>query len=419
MPRGKSQSTRRADDEIEVRELCGASSTLWRSRSDRDASVVSHTHNDRKSTSMFVASMRAFRAMFLPEGYPHSVSRDYTAYQVCDTLQALCSSVTGTLSTRAILQGVGVGEAEATALSGTLQWVTRDGTGMVGRILFATVVASDLDNDAKRWRLAADITNDIGLALEVVSSHLPRVYFLPVVCLASLFKAVTGVAGGATRASLTQHFAIRQNMADVSAKDGSQETAVNLIGMFLGMLVATLVPETFMATVVVFAVFTVLHLLSNYVGVKSLVLHHLNEERLLICIERYLASGEVPPPAVVNPLEGGVVQRRREVTVTLGASLRKLVLAGHVTARTAVDQVGRRGFAVVKTAESTVAVVLGPDVDAETLLVAYVEALALGCPSRFSVLVSHKAAKLRHALEEAGWALDRVQLRVREWRVDV
>jgi len=40
-------------------------------------------------------------------------------------------------------------------------------------------------------------------------------------------QAVVGVAGGATRAALTQHQARRNNMADVSAKDGSQvlETA--------------------------------------------------------------------------------------------------------------------------------------------------------------------------------------------------
>lgn len=33
---------------------------------------------------------------------------------------------------------------------------------------------------------------------------------------------MVGVAGGATRAALTQHQARRNNMADVSAKDGSQ-----------------------------------------------------------------------------------------------------------------------------------------------------------------------------------------------------
>lgn len=36
------------------------------------------------------------------------------------------------------------------------------------------------------------------------------------------FQSIVGVAGGATRAALTQHQARRNNMADVSAKDGSQ-----------------------------------------------------------------------------------------------------------------------------------------------------------------------------------------------------
>lgn len=37
-----------------------------------------------------------------------------------------------------------------------------------------------------------------------------------------LLQAIVGVAGGATRAALVQHQARRDNMADVSAKDGSQ-----------------------------------------------------------------------------------------------------------------------------------------------------------------------------------------------------
>lgn len=44
-----------------------------------------------------------------------------------------------------------------------------------------------------------------------------------------------GVAGGATRASITQHQAIKGNMADVSAKDGSQETCVNLVASIMGI----------------------------------------------------------------------------------------------------------------------------------------------------------------------------------------
>lgn len=44
--------------------------------------------------------------MFLPEGYPDSVSPDYTAYQFWDTIQGFCSSISGQLSTQAVLAGV-------------------------------------------------------------------------------------------------------------------------------------------------------------------------------------------------------------------------------------------------------------------------------------------------------------------------
>lgn len=37
-----------------------------------------------------------------------------------------------------------------------------------------------------------------------------------------LLQSLVGVAGGATRAALTLHQARRDNMADISAKDGSQ-----------------------------------------------------------------------------------------------------------------------------------------------------------------------------------------------------
>ena len=280
------------------------------------------------------AVVAAFTTLFLPEGYPASVSADYTRYQVCDTLQALCSSVTGTLSTRSILRGVGVGEVEATVLGSTLNWVLRDGVAMVSRLAFASIISSDLDNDAKRYRLVADITNDVGLFLEIFSSHLPVWLFFPVICLAAIFKSICGVAGGATRASLTQHFALVQNTADVSAKDGSQETAVNLLGMFLGIAVAMLVPETFAPTCLIVALVVGLHLLSNYVGVKSLVLHHFNEGRYLAVL-RHMASAPINSavpehhlganlsilsPALTNVTEPVVLPVQRPVPVSLGVS---------------------------------------------------------------------------------------------------
>lgn len=39
---------------------------------------------------------RLFKQIFLPKGYPDSVSEDYAAYQIWDTMQAFCSTICGT-----------------------------------------------------------------------------------------------------------------------------------------------------------------------------------------------------------------------------------------------------------------------------------------------------------------------------------
>lgn len=42
--------------------------------------------------------------------------------------------------------------------------------------------------------------------------------FLRLICIASVFKAACGVAGGATGAAITEHWAIDNNIADIGAK---------------------------------------------------------------------------------------------------------------------------------------------------------------------------------------------------------
>ena len=41
------------------------------------------------------------------------------------SIQAFCSSITGTLATQAMLKGYGVGDEKATALAATMTWILR------------------------------------------------------------------------------------------------------------------------------------------------------------------------------------------------------------------------------------------------------------------------------------------------------
>lgn len=94
---------------------------------------------------------------------------------------------------------------------------------------------SQLDIDSKKWRIRADILNDIAMAIEILVLPHYEKHTTYILCATTSMKAIVGVAGGATRSALTQHHAVRGNLADLTSKDNSQETAVNLIASFFGL----------------------------------------------------------------------------------------------------------------------------------------------------------------------------------------
>ncbi|NXR21602.1 RUS1 protein, partial [Cinclus mexicanus] len=66
--------------------------------------------------------------VLLPQGFPESVSPDYVQYQCWDSLQALCSTMAGSLSTRSVLEAVGVGDGAANVTGAALTWILRGET---------------------------------------------------------------------------------------------------------------------------------------------------------------------------------------------------------------------------------------------------------------------------------------------------
>ncbi|XP_074512053.1 RUS family member 1 [Sebastes fasciatus] len=265
-----------------------------------------------------------FKSVFLPQGYPESVSGDYLQYQFWDTVQAFCSSLSGTLATQASLRGVGVGNQEATVAAATVTWLLRDGTGMLGRIVFAWQKGSKLDSEAKKWRLFADVLNDIAMFMEISAPFFPACFTL-IVCTAGIFKSLVGVAGGATRAALTVHQARRDNLADISAKDGSQETLVCLAGLFVSLMLIPLVTDNPILTLSLFFLFTILHLFANYKAVRSVVMETLNEARLSIVLQQYLRDRRILSPLEANQREPVFFEFTKTLPIKLGVRLQEVV----------------------------------------------------------------------------------------------
>ncbi|CAL1587668.1 unnamed protein product [Knipowitschia caucasica] len=372
--------------------------------------------------------LRLFKSVFLPQGFPHSVSEDYVQYQVWDTAQAFCSSLSGTLATQASLRGVGVGDQKATVAAATTTWLLRDGTGMLGRILFAWKKGTKLDSEAKKWRLFADFLNDVALFMEILAPFFPT-FFLWIVCTAGVFKSIVGVAGGATRAALTVHQARRDNMADISAKDGSQETLVNLAGLLVSLLLIPLVTDNPPLTLLLFSLFTVLHLVANFKAVRSVVMETFNEERLQVVWTNFVQTGKILTPREANAVEPLLNWCSGTVPVRLGVKLQELRLSAEHFQRLTQAVQQRRFLIAVRDGCVFVVLLIGASVTDE--LQSMCQCLSLRnlmtqrhTYDQWQLLEQSRQQLDKHfpsflkSLENTQWETHRNLLDADEWRLD-
>ncbi|KAL6573516.1 Protein root UVB sensitive 3 [Orobanche hederae] len=249
----------------------------------KTATITVSGDSIQKSARLFNHLSRRILDAFVPEGFPTSVTPDYVPFQVWDSLQGLSTYMRTMLSTQALLSAIGVGEKSATVIGATFQWFLRDLTGMLGGVLFTFY---------QIWRMLMDL----------ISPLFPSA-FVFIVCLGSISRSFTGVASGATRAALTQHFALQNNAADISAKEGSQETVATMVGMALGMLLARITMGHSMAIWFCFLSLTIFHMYANYKAVRCLSLATLNCERSSILLSHYMETGQVPSPEQVSVME--------------------------------------------------------------------------------------------------------------------
>lgn len=348
-----------------------------------ESSLVRCENSYSIAHSILVRCGNTFRDIFLPYGYPDSVSEDYFSYQLWDTMQAFCSTVTGTFTTQAILKGVGVGDAKATPLAAAITWVLKDGSGMIGRIGFAWWKGTSLDADCKKWRLFADILNDLAMCVELVVPYYSH-YSLQMLCATTSMKAIVGVAGGATRASITNHQAKRGNMGDVSAKDGSQETCVNLVASFVGILLLSLCTQPTYEWLV-FITFICIHILSNYMAVKSLVFKNLNKARFNLLLQSYLKTETVPTSFSINQQEsvllgiGFTAEELCGFDIKLGCSLKTILKSFSASELAAIiDKYKNRRYLIVPDIKNRLLYIpLKMDVTTMDILTAYLNATLL------------------------------------------
>ena len=231
----------------------------------------------------------ALRSTFLPSGYPNQTPPGYLAYSAWSWAQDLTTQMRAVLATQRVLEGVGVGKEGATALSASLNFIFRDGCGMLASLLFTSVAASRFRSDIKRWRLFADMAVDVGITLDVAAPLFPKKWFLPLISLANIFKAVCGVAAGSTGGAINLHWARGSDISDINAKFGAQHTVTGGLGLLSAAAFATSVSHAPQAiTWILYALLTAFHIYANARCMRLVAFDSLNTPRIDLLISQFL-----------------------------------------------------------------------------------------------------------------------------------
>jgi Vitamin B6 photo-protection and homoeostasis len=241
-----------------------------------------------KNVSSYIKSKPAeLIQYFLPAGYPITVAPCYKKYALWNTLGSIASATGGVLSMQALLYAVGLGSGSI-PLAAALNWVIKDGIGQIGGVLYAAWINNRFDSELKRWRMMSSIVSDVATFVEVCTPFFPSL-FLPLAALANVGKNVAWLSASATRAGIHQTLGLHGNLADVTAKAGSQTIAASSIGTLLGVLISPYLNHDVSMLVYVFSACSAVHLLSVYASLKSVELPTLNRERMALALEDAVA----------------------------------------------------------------------------------------------------------------------------------
>ena len=244
--------------------------------------------------------------LFLPYGYPYTTSAGYADYATF----CFCSSVAGSaamvLSTQALLHAaLGISLTNASALSAGINWVIKDGIGQLGGIIFASKIgqARGLDSNPKRWRMTSAICMDVSTFLEICTPLFPS-YFLIIASVANVGKNIGFLSASASKAALHQSLQLdsSNNLADITAKAGSQAIFASLVGTTCGIGLSTLIGSDFKSVAMGFVVLSAIHEVCTYQALKAVQLRSLSKHRMHILLDHFVRQRSKSLPVVDSVL---------------------------------------------------------------------------------------------------------------------
>ena len=236
------------------------------------------------------------RSFFLPQGWPHSVTRDYLEYQIWTFPSHVTGWMSHSLAGSSMLKALGIDASASGAVgfSAAIKWVTKDGVGAVGRLFVGGKLSSVFDEDPKRWRMIAEAITTLGLALEIATQLSPS-NFVTLAGAGTLAKATGRGMGRPCFRVVQTHFATTNNVGDVSAKEEVWEVAAQMAGLAasVALLSAVEAAGTPEAVVPLWAGIHSLHVVLRYYALTKLRFTYPNYKRGAALVLEHVKYGKV------------------------------------------------------------------------------------------------------------------------------
>ncbi|KAI0564772.1 Root UVB sensitive [Gracilaria domingensis] len=208
-------------------------------------------------------------------------------------------------------------------------WVLKDGASYIAKILYGSVFGSKFDDDPKSWRIAADIVEDIGGAIEILTPLFPLTYFLPLASLAVCLKGMSLMTGTATRHVVYRSLAASgmQNTGDIATKGESQGVTMKMLGLGLGIIISSRIGQKYYVLLGAYGLLAVVHIAANWRSVQCVQFSFFNKQRASILIDSHLDRLQMPTPRDVSSIERIVLPPWRgfQSSVKLGAGVAESV----------------------------------------------------------------------------------------------
>lgn len=104
---------------------------------------------------------------------------------------------------------------------------------------------------------------------------------------ANIGKNISFLSASASRAAIHNSFALKANLADITAKSGSQTILASLIGTSVGVLVSSYIGDDYNLALMVFSSCSTMNILLTYVSLRDVNIHAVSVNHFDYLFHRY------------------------------------------------------------------------------------------------------------------------------------